>query len=130
MKTSLVLVVGLTPTCTELARHLVLSGINLYLLDHPTLPESDKTVSQSDYEEDFLFSKEDHGQFKGDVIKSKLSEMNPFAKIEYKRDLTLESAIAKISQDGYALSAVIYGVRQDTPNVGTPSIVEACQLNV
>lgn len=29
MKESVVLIESLTPTCTELARHLVLSGINL-----------------------------------------------------------------------------------------------------
>ena len=33
MKESKVLMVNLTPTCTELARHLVLSGINIKLVD-------------------------------------------------------------------------------------------------
>ena len=51
MKNSLVLLVSLTPTCTELARHLVLSGINVWLIDSPTAD----TVNEEDIECDFLF---------------------------------------------------------------------------
>jgi molybdopterin/thiamine biosynthesis adenylyltransferase len=55
MKESVVLLYGVTPTCTELARHLVLAGINISLL------KSDDKVTEEDPEEDFLFSKEDVG---------------------------------------------------------------------
>ena len=51
MKNSLVLIVNLTPTCTELARHLVLSGINIRLID-----EARKMIDSSDIESDFLFN--------------------------------------------------------------------------
>ncbi len=49
MKESKVLVVNLTPTSTELARHLVLSGINIKLIDQ------DIRISLEDTQSDFLF---------------------------------------------------------------------------
>ena len=57
MKNSLVLFVNLTPTSTELARHLVLSGINVMLMDAPDA----SPVSQEDTESDFLCSQSDIG---------------------------------------------------------------------
>lgn len=57
MKNSLALVVNLTPTCTELARHLVLSGINIHLVD-----DGQKLIEQSDVDSDFLFSAGDIGR--------------------------------------------------------------------
>lgn len=56
MKESFVLIFDLTPTCTELARHLVLSGINLSIL------YKNDIVSEDDIENDFLFSQLDIGQ--------------------------------------------------------------------
>jgi molybdopterin/thiamine biosynthesis adenylyltransferase len=55
MKESVVLIMTLTPTCTELARHLALSGINLLLL------KDESTVSEEDTQSDFLFSPSDIG---------------------------------------------------------------------
>lgn len=49
MKESVVLILTLTPTCTELARHLVLSGINLLIL------QDESKVSEDDIQSDFLF---------------------------------------------------------------------------
>ena len=57
MKNSLALVINLTPTCTELARHLVLSGINIQLID-----DCKKVIDQDDIESDFLFSAGDLGR--------------------------------------------------------------------
>ena len=57
MKNSLALVINLTPTCTELARHLVLSGINIHLID-----DSQKMIDEDDIESDFLFSAGDLGR--------------------------------------------------------------------
>ena len=57
MKNSLVLIVNLTPTCTELARHLVLSGINIRLID-----SKDKVIDVDDTESDFLFNRDDLGK--------------------------------------------------------------------
>ena len=57
MKNSLVLIVNLTPTCTELARHLVLSGINIRLID-----SKDKVIDVDDTESDFLFNQDDLGK--------------------------------------------------------------------
>ena len=56
MKESVVLLVSVTPTCTELARHLVLAGINLQIL-----ASTDK-VSEQDPQDDFLFAQTDVGQ--------------------------------------------------------------------
>ena len=78
MKESKVLIIGLSNCATELARHLVLSGINIELL---TFSKSE--VGPTDYERDFLFEPTDAGKTKGDVVVAKLSEMNPFAKIGY-----------------------------------------------
>ena len=55
MKNSLVLLCNLTPTCTELARHLVLSGINIWIVDSAGNP----LVTEEDTESDFLFSAAD-----------------------------------------------------------------------
>ena len=44
MKESKVLIFGLNPICTELARHLALSGINLELIDSDAL----KKVEEED----------------------------------------------------------------------------------
>jgi molybdopterin/thiamine biosynthesis adenylyltransferase len=56
MKESVVLLMSLTPTCTELARHLVLAGINLCIL-------KDKSpITEDDIENDFLMCQKDLGQ--------------------------------------------------------------------
>lgn len=57
MKNSLVILENLTPTCTELARHLVLSGINIWLRDAP-----DTLVTAEDVDSDFLCCEADIGQ--------------------------------------------------------------------
>ena len=80
MKNSLVLVIGLTPTCTELARHLVLSGTNVWL--QLTEQQEQATITDEDIQSDFLFSQADIGSQRCQVVKSKLSEMNPFCEIE------------------------------------------------
>jgi len=91
MKDSKVLVVNLSSVCTELARHLVLSGINLVLVDSEVAGHSNSLVSDDDTETDFLFSKDDIGKVRGEVVKSKLEEMNPFVKIEFDSKLTTQS---------------------------------------
>ena len=80
MKESEVLVLGLTNCCTELARHLILSGINLRLA---AFSKDNLQVGADDYQDEFLVGPEDNGRKKGEVIVSKLAEMNPFAKISY-----------------------------------------------
>ena len=57
MKESKVLVINLKSCCNELARHLVLSGINIELLDC-----SDLQVQEHDIENDFLFTQADIGK--------------------------------------------------------------------
>lgn len=76
MKESKVLVIGDSNSVTELARHLVLSGINIELFTIPT------KVGSSDFSHDFLFEPNDQGKDKGEVIVAKLQEMNPFCKIQ------------------------------------------------
>jgi molybdopterin/thiamine biosynthesis adenylyltransferase len=55
MKESLILIANLRVTCTELARHLCLAGINLCLFNDPQL------VTQDDCETDFLCAQSDIG---------------------------------------------------------------------
>ena len=50
MKESVVLIMTLTPTCTELARHLTLSGVNLLIL------KTESLVSEDDTQSDFLYA--------------------------------------------------------------------------
>ena len=57
MKNSLVVLENLTPTCTELARHLILSGINIWLRDKDGALDTQESV-----ESDFLFSAADIGK--------------------------------------------------------------------
>ena len=64
MKESKILILGLNNCCTELARHLVLSGINLDLYSL----QKDALVSEDDYQDEFLVSKGDVGKVKGTVI--------------------------------------------------------------
>ena len=59
MKESLVLLMDLKPTCTELARHLVLSGINLCIMQSE---ETQSLVSGDDVHNDFLYSPQDTGR--------------------------------------------------------------------
>lgn len=95
MKESVVLLCDLTPTCTELARHLVLSGINLSILvGDANSPDSD--VTQNDTQSDFLFSPADIGYKKCEVVKKKLTEMNPFVKIEFCTKLDADPRVSII----------------------------------
>ena len=76
MKNSRVLIVGLSNCTTEMARHLVLSGINIELVQL-----NQETVTDQDYLNDFLYEPSDEGKLKVEVVCEKLSQMNPFAKI-------------------------------------------------
>ena len=111
MKNSLVLLVNLTPTCTELARHLVLSGINIWLLDGSAEGTSAHMINEEDTESDFLFGAADISRERSEVIKSKLSEMNPFVEIEFfdRGSNTLEQIFSKAQQKSRVISAVIQG---------------------
>ena len=64
MKESKILILGLTNCCTELSRHLILSGINLDLFSL----QKGQLVSDDDYQDEFLVSQEDVGKVKGAVI--------------------------------------------------------------
>lgn len=65
-----VLLINLSPTNTEVAKNLILSGINLlFLID-------EKLVTQKDVAHNFFFSSQDIGQKKNDVLKGKLENIN------------------------------------------------------
>ena len=83
MKESKVLILGMTNCCTELSRHLILSGINLDLCSL----KKDELISEEDFQDEFLVSKDDVGKVKGEFIVQKLSEMNPFSKINFKKEI-------------------------------------------
>lgn len=71
MKESHVLVIGLSNCCTELARHLILSGINLQLLALKSTGEASEQqlkVQEDDHIDDFLLQQEDAGKKKGEVV--------------------------------------------------------------
>ena len=65
MKESKVLVIGLQNVCTETARHLVLSGINVHL----AAPTKGLTVPQDiEAEEEFLIGPGDKGKVWVEVV--------------------------------------------------------------
>ena len=105
MKESQVLVIGLSNCCTELARHLILSGINLQLC---CINQNQSIVAADDYLDEFLVTKEDATKKKGEVIVQKLSEMNPYAKITYS-ETTLESLKEFLASQKF--SAVVFGIQ-------------------
>ena len=110
----MVLLINLTPTCTELARHLVLSGINICLLDCSIEAEagvSDKVVTEEDIESDFLCDVGDLGQKRCEVVKTKLSLMNPFVEIEFydTASTSVEQIFSKAQQKSRRISVVIQG---------------------
>ena len=108
MKESQVLIVGLTNCCTELARHLVISGINIKLV---TLKKEGNAmeVGAQEYQDEFLVSPEDVGKSKGEVIISKLKEMNPFSTISFAElentDTALRAFMAELKP-----AAVVFGL--------------------
>ena len=67
-------------------------------------------VAVEDTENDFLCCSADIGLKKGEVVKSKLAEMNPFVELEFKdTEMTFE-AIGDIARgEGRIISAVIHG---------------------
>lgn len=102
MKESQVLIVGLSNCCTELARHLVLSGVNIKLVAQKS------EVQSNDYQSEFLLSPEDEKKSKGEVIIQKLAEMNPFSKIEFGEIDSIESLESLIGDKKF--SAVVIGL--------------------
>lgn len=115
MKESQVLILGLTNCCTELARHLILSGINLKLLAF----KSENKVGANEFEDEFLLGPEDVGKKKGEVIVNKLSEMNPFSKISYDEIEAVEGLREYLKQNKF--TAVVYGL--------SSSFAEAMMIN-
>jgi len=69
MKESKVLIIGLQTVCTETARHLVLSGINVHLV----APAKGMIIGhEGECEEDFLIAPEDKGKVRVEVVCGKL----------------------------------------------------------
>lgn len=71
--TSRVLVTPANGPNTELAKNLILAGVNVTLYD-------DATVNEDDFESNFLVAKSDIGRPRGEAVFSKLKEMNPSGK--------------------------------------------------
>ena len=70
-----VLLINLSPSNTEVAKNLILSGINLLFLT------DENFVTQKDVEHNFFFSSPDIGQKKNDVLKAKLEKINSLVSI-------------------------------------------------
>lgn len=102
MKESQILVIGLTNCCTELARHLTLSGINVQLVSN----QKNLLVQDGDFMDEFLVAQEDVGKKKGEVIVSKLAEMNPFCKVEFSEVGNIRAMI----EANKKISAIVYGL--------------------
>ena len=106
MKESQVLIIGITNCCTELARHLVLSGINIKLV---AFKSSGSEVAADDYQDEFLLAPDDVGKGKGEVIVQKLKEMNPFSTISFNQIDNDEAAIREFMAT-LKPAAVVFGL--------------------
>ena len=58
---------------TELAKNLVLAGVNVTIYDT-------QTINENDYETNFLVAHDEVGQNRGEVVMNRLKEMNPTGK--------------------------------------------------
>ena len=58
---------------TELAKNLVLAGVNVTIYDT-------QTINENDYETNFLVAHDEGGQNRGEVVMNRLKEMNPTGK--------------------------------------------------
>jgi molybdopterin/thiamine biosynthesis adenylyltransferase len=61
---------------TELAKNLILAGVNVTIYDHAT-------VTEDDFESNFLIAHDDIGKSRGEAVFEKLKEMNPSGKNEF-----------------------------------------------
>ena len=59
----------------ELAKNLILSGVNIILVDN-------QTITEDDCAQNFLYYESTIGQNKGETVKKALSDMNPLVSIE------------------------------------------------
>ena len=62
---------------TEFMKNIILDGSNVTMFD-------DSQITEADVGTNFMFSPNDLGKVKGEVLKVKFNEMNPYSKIEYK----------------------------------------------
>lgn len=90
LKLSKVCIVGSKVVCTELARHLNLSGINLTFVS-----ETEELVEPHSLQEDFLFREEHVGKNKLEVLKAELSEMNPHNQVAVEQVSSLAQLTAE-----------------------------------
>ena len=59
------MLINLNPAITELAKNLILSGVNLILFDkrfENTSYSANKTIKEEDYRKNYLFREEDKNQ--------------------------------------------------------------------
>lgn len=61
---------------TELAKNLILAGVNVTIYD-------DATVTEDDFESNFLVAKDEIGKKRGEVVFNRLKVMNPTGKNQW-----------------------------------------------
>jgi len=72
--------VAITPmngVTTEFMKNIILDGANVTMFD-------DTLITEEDVGTNFMFSPSDLGKVKGEVLKEKFNEMNPYSKLESK----------------------------------------------
>ena len=77
LSNSRVMLLNLTSSVTELAKNLILSGVNVYLYDKNKKKKNIK-VKDGDINSNFFLSKADLGKERIKVLIAKLSEINNF----------------------------------------------------
>lgn len=73
-------------------------------------------ISEEDTQSDFLFSHSDIGHSLAQVVKSKLSEMNPFCEIEtIEPGAQMQQIFSRASEKNRTISAVVHGFNGQWP---------------
>lgn len=88
--------VAITPlngTTTEFMKNIILDGANVTMFD-------DSPINEDDLGTNFMFSPQDLGKVKGEVLKQKFNEMNPYSQIEYKPLLNVRELYQAVSTGG------------------------------
>ena len=76
---------------TEFMKNIVLDGANVTMFD-------DSPVTEDDLGTNFMFSPNDLGKVKGEILKQKFNEMNPYSQIEYKPLLNINQLYAHVTE--------------------------------
>jgi ubiquitin-like 1-activating enzyme E1 A len=84
---SYVLLINLNSVITELAKNLVLAGVNLFLFDN-NQNEAPQLISMEDVKNNFFINQDDIDKVRTSVLKERLNALNSYVKVEKLQQIT------------------------------------------